>query len=272
MYEYDDKKIYEKYRDEERLFEIKKHTVGNFYPHFHFATEICCVRSGGFDYIINGKRGRAEAGDIVFINSGETHQYFESDSCEVTVAVMSEIYSGDFIYEFGEAGFATRLTDRKVNEQIFKLADEFYLTQKTNCFLENKIFANKVYALLCRNYPLSKRDKNDVLLSNILKYIYDNYKNRITLETVAEQFSYSPVTVSRLFQQKIGVDFRVFVNGVRASKAQQMLFSADYKDWNVIQIAMECGFTSVATFYRSYKRRFGCLPDKDKPANDAEKK
>ena len=87
-------------------------------------------------------------------------------------------------------------------------------------------------------------------------------KENITVKTLAEQFSYSTEAISKLFQKEIKIDFRVFVNNVRADAANKMLNDTNYKDWPLSQIAMECGFVSFATFYRSYKRRFSCLPMK----------
>ncbi len=256
--------MYEKYRDGEFLFEIKKHPVGDYYAHFHFATEICCVRSGWFDYVINGKRGRAEAGDIFFVNADEVHQYIGNGACEVTIAIMSELYSADFRQEFGDVAFDNVLRDHAVNEQIFKLFDELYAKQEKSLFIEKKIFSNQVYGILKRNYPTYKRDKSDSLLGEILKYIYKNYANSITLDSIAELFSYSKVTISKLFQQKVNVDFRVFVNNIRADRAREMLHDNAYKNWDVVSIALECGFASAATFYRTYKRCFGCTPEQDR--------
>ncbi len=268
MYDYqNDGMMYEKYRDGELLFEIKKHKVKDYYTHFHFATEICCVRSGGFDYAVNGNKGRVEEGDILFVNSGEVHQYFENEDCEVTIVIMNESYSADFMQEFGDVAFDNVLKNREVNAQIFRLLDEHYEKQKDSLFIENKIFANQVYSLLCRNYAVYKRDKSDTLLGEILKYIYKNYNNPITLESVAELFAYSKATISKLFQQKVNVDFRIFVNNIRADRARQMLHDSTYKNWDIISIALECGFSSAATFYRTYKRCFGCPPDRDKESN-----
>ena len=142
--------------------------------------------------------------------------------------------------------------------------DEYYLTQKTNYFMENKIFANRLYSLVCRNYPFKTRDQSDFLLNKILEYVYTNYKEDLTIERVAEHFSYSKVTISKLFQQKVKVDFRVFLNNVRADMVHRMMHDPKYKEWQLLQLVEECGFNSAATFYRSYKRRYGVLPNADR--------
>lgn len=261
MYEYQfDGKVYEKYRDEPMLFEIKKHRAKSYYAHFHYAVEVCFVLEGVFKYSINGKKGSAKAGEIVFINPSEMHQYFENYACKLYVVIMSELYSADYCLKFGPVCFDNLLTNQKVNQKIKVCFDECYKKRKENCFLENKIFANKLYSLLYRNYETKQQAVNELLLNKILEYIYANYKENITLQTLSEKFSYSPESISKIFQKEVKVDLRVFVNNIRADMAHKMLNDATYENWPLSQIAMECGFISLATFYRSYKRCFGCLP------------
>ena len=263
MYEYSsDGKVYEKYRDQSSLFEIKRHNVKQYYAHFHYAVEVCFVLSGSFEYSINGKKGKASEGEIVFVNPGELHEYFASENCRVYVVIMSEIYSADYCMEFGPVSFDNLLTNQAVNAKIKQCFDECFKNRQECSFLENKIFANKLYVLLHRNYSMKAQTKNELFLNKILEYIYSHYKENITEKTLAEQFSYSTEAISKLFQKEIKIDFRVFVNNVRADAANKMLNDTNYKDWPLSQIAMECGFVSFATFYRSYKRRFSCLPTK----------
>jgi YesN/AraC family two-component response regulator len=263
MYEYQyDGKAYEKYRDDSLKFDIKRHEVKSYYSHFHYAVELCYVIKGSFEYSVNGQKGRASQGDIVFIKSGEMHEYYESENCEVYVMIMSELYSADYAMEFSGTSFATLLDNKEVNKKVKKLLDEGFKTWKNNYFLENKILANRLYSILKRGYPETERVKRGLFLNKILEYIYSHYKENLTLERLAEEFSYSPVAVAKLFQKEIKVDFRVFVNNVRAEMVNKKMKDAQYKDWPLAQIVMECGFVSLATFYRSYKRSFGHAPDR----------
>lgn len=262
MNKFESNKAYERFRDETCLLEIGKGEISDFYQHFHFATELCCVNRGVFDYIINGKRLQAKAGDIIFVNPGEMHQYFAVPYSEVYMIVMNEMYSADFVHEYGNVLFDNLLNDYAVNRQVFQLIEEFFPQQEEALYLEKKVFADRLYAILCRNYVLRPVEKSSALLIKILEYINNNYKSQITLESVAEHFSYSKSMISKLFRQKVNVDFRAFVNNVRAAKVRQMLHDPVYREWNLLQMVTECGFAGISTFYRSYKRYFGELPVK----------
>ena len=265
MYEYQfDGKTYEKYRDTVMLFEIKKHSVEPYYAHFHYAVEVCYVLKGELECAINGRKQLAKQGDVLFINPGEMHQYFQNKTCELYVVIMSEIYSKDYTMEFGPLCFNNLLQNKEVNEKIKELFDECYESRENSHFFEKKLFANQLYRYLFYNYPLKERTGNELLLGKILEYIYAHYKDEISIKTLSEEFAYSPTLISKIFQQEVGVDFRVFINDIRAEMVHIMLHDSKYNEWTLSQIVMECGFISMATFYRSYQRRFQCTPVKRK--------
>jgi AraC-like DNA-binding protein len=264
VYEYQsDKRLYEKYRDGGKPFEIKRHTVKDYYAHFHFAVEICSVRRGSFEFILNGARGRASEGEILFVNSGEIHQYFESDGCEVVICIMNDTYTADFTAEFGNVRFDSLLTDGQANAEAARLMDEEFGRQNDDFFLDKKVFADRLYGILCRAYPVRPPRKEQLLLSEVLEYVHSHFKENLTVGFVAEQFSYSRSRFLKLFQRNVGVDFRVFLNDMRAGTVHHALRDPQYVGWTLIQVVQECGFQSMATFYRSYKRLYGRLPERN---------
>lgn len=265
MYEYQfDGKSYEKYRDNTTLFEIKRHISKGYYAHFHYAVEVCYVLRGVLKISINGKMMTVEENDIVFINPREMHQYFPNEECELYVVIMSDFYSQDYTMELGAIRFNNLLQNKHLNIKIKELFDQCYENRKRNLLFENKIFVNQLYSYLYRNYSLKEQTGNEPFLGKILEYIYEHYKEEITIKSLAEEFAYSPTFISKIFQQEIGVDFRVFVNEIRAERVHIMLNDSKYSEWGLSQIVMECGFVSMATFYRSYQRRFNCTPERRK--------
>lgn len=263
MYEYQfDGKTYEKYRDSLMLFEIKKHSVKSYYAHFHYAVEVCYVIKGELEYAINGRKQIAKQDEIVFINPGEMHQYFQDDSCELYVVIMSELYSQDYTLQFGSVHFSNLLQNKEVNKKIKLLLDECYKKRKDNYFFENKIFANSLYSYIFRNYPLKEQSNNDLLLNKILEYIYTHYQEQITIKEISQALGYSAPSISKIFQQDIGVDFRAFINDIRAERVHIMLNDSKYNEWSLSRIVTDCGFVSLATFYRSYQRRFNTTPER----------
>ena len=97
------------------------------------------------------------------------------------------------------------------------------------------------------------------LTASVLQYIYEHYNEKITLENLARVFHLSPTALSKKLGKHLGVDLRVFVNDVRVQKAMQMMEYPAYQVKAINEIAFLCGFSSMTTFYRSYRRNFGSI-------------
>ena len=52
------------------------------------------------------------------------------------------------------------------------------------------------------------------------------------------------------------VDLRVFINDIRVQRAMEMWDDPQNYGKSIHEIAAQCGFSSMATFYRSYERNF----------------
>ena len=97
-------------------------------------------------------------------------------------------------------------------------------------------------------------------VSAMIRYIYDNSEQTISLNTLAEEFGYVPMTVSHIFSKYVGKDLRRFTNEIRIRKAAFLLQDEKNRHRSIADIARKCGFKSIATFHRVYKEYFGTSP------------
>ena len=98
--------------------------------------------------------------------------------------------------------------------------------------------------------------QNKDIVTQVVEYIYDHYQEKITLETLSEKFYVSPKALSKKIKKRINGDLRVFVNDIRVQRAMEMWDDPRNYGKSINQIAAQCGFSSMATFYRSYERNF----------------
>ena len=127
--------------------------------------------------------------------------------------------------------------------------------------LQNQGYINLILGQLSRVYPVQLRHRNrdDVSLVNeILNYISNNYTRDITLEDVAKELGYGKHYCSKLFHEYIDMDFRHYVNGVRIQAAKRLL--NDNPKRSISEVAYMCGFSSMKTFYRAYRRVYNTVP------------
>ncbi len=89
------------------------------------------------------------------------------------------------------------------------------------------------------------------------KYILENYREEIRLETVAKAVHLSPSYFSAIFKKTTGCSFARYLSKVRISKAQELLENTDL---SVTDIALQVGFNDPAYFAAVFKRETRITP------------
>ena len=85
----------------------------------------------------------------------------------------------------------------------------------------------------------------------IITYINDNYDTPLTLDSIANHFSYNKFYFSKLFNKYIKYPLNTYIGIIRVQKVFEKLHSQ--KDLSLIDAVFECGFNSLSTFYRYQK-------------------
>ena len=88
-------------------------------------------------------------------------------------------------------------------------------------------------------------------------YISENCEQVITLDDIAEQFSFSTYYFSRLFKSATGYNFTEYLTLQRVKRAQLFLANSDM---NITEIAFASGFKSISSFNRAFRQFRGCAP------------
>ncbi len=90
-----------------------------------------------------------------------------------------------------------------------------------------------------------------------IKYINDNYMNKMSLETVARKAGMSKYHFSREFKKSVGYNYIDYLNKIRIERAKDLL-----KDPNlsITEVAFSVGYSDLSNFERTFKKRSGCNP------------
>ena len=94
-------------------------------------------------------------------------------------------------------------------------------------------------------------------MNKVFKYITINYKENITLESIAEIAHMTPQAFCKYFKERTHKTFIEFVNEVRIGHACKLLFEDNY---NILQICYESGFNNLSNFNRQFKKITGTSP------------
>jgi AraC-like DNA-binding protein len=82
----------------------------------------------------------------------------------------------------------------------------------------------------------------------------------ITLPGLAAAVDISATHLSRVLNENLGRNFYEFINRYRVEEAQRRLAGPEAARDKLITVALECGFSSLATFNRVFKEMSGRTP------------
>lgn len=94
--------------------------------------------------------------------------------------------------------------------------------------------------------------------------VIDDRKIHLETNINVERFSAAagvpPRALSAILNQYLGANFFEFINKHRVEAAKEMLLNPVYKDKQIIDIQLECGFNSKSAFNRFFKKFEGSSP------------
>ncbi len=105
--------------------------------------------------------------------------------------------------------------------------------------------------------PIALPTTNNAYLSEILKYIHRNIDQPLSLDFIAEKFSYSTRTLSRLFQNNLNTSFLQYVKLTRIIKAMELLLQTDL---SVSEITFRCGYNNLSSFSYVFHKTVNISP------------
>ena len=224
--------------------------------HFHKNYEIIYVVYGNILCTVNGKSKVLTEGDFAFCLSNEIHSIKAQGKSRVWVGVFSE----DFIHEFGKfqkgktgEGFSFRCPEPLMSY----LKENLIQTTLSNVFQIKACLYALCDEYLKQNKLVEEKDKQSLLMNDIVDYIETNYNKNISLDTVAEKLGYEYCYFSKLFNRLFSMSFNDNINTYRFNTASEMLITTDA---SITEIAYESGFQSIRSFNNTFKKLSGLSP------------
>ena len=244
--------------------------------HWHDEAEIILVTRGQLELLLEGHKMILTSGDIVFINSGQLHQYtsltevtaynayvfppsalqFEQEDITQTT-IIAPICNGNLC-------FPTLLPKehklypiiRSLIEKILDVNDR----QTGNYPLLTKAYLYEIIAHLYEHKLLTRQiaiPKATDTCRQILSYIQTHYQDKIAVPDIARCMCMSPNYFSAYFTEHFGRNFIDFLIHYRIEQACVLLLS---ENLSVTQTALQTGFENVSYFIKKFKAVTGVTP------------
>jgi PAS domain S-box-containing protein len=104
-------------------------------------------------------------------------------------------------------------------------------------------------------------------VQRMLDQIHQNYRQRLTLGTLAKTLERQSAYLGRLFHDAMGVTVHEYI-----TRARMMFGAAQVRSGVKVEaVALDLGYRSKKNFYRQFKRRFGMTPEAYRQRHDADR-
>lgn len=94
-------------------------------------------------------------------------------------------------------------------------------------------------------------------VERILFYIHNNYREQISLKTMAQELYISENIIRTLLAENLNTNFKDILSAYRLNYAEAMLVVTDMP---ILDVSLASGFNSERTFTRLFKERSGITP------------
>lgn len=241
-----------------------------FYMHAHDFYELYYFVSGSGTFIVEGNEYRLESGDILLLNSAETH-YFRIDNdipyTRMTIHFRKSLFSSLDIDNYLFKAFESRERGQMNLYRAIEFDSHYHIVLMNNLISNCK---NKRLQTISNLLPLlyeiavafenkENTPSKNTLAKSIIKYVNSNLLQTISLDDLCSEFHISKAHLCRIFKNATGTTVNSYVVTKRLIYANELIRSG-YKPTKACQLS---GFNDYTVFYKAYKKRYNISPSQN---------
>ncbi len=245
--------------------------------HFHPELQLCHVAHGSGQRLIGDRLCAIEADEVILLGSNLPHvwRYDEcSSKIAATVVHFDASVLGSEWLDRPELRDVRLLLSRasqglqakgelqtQLVQKIGKLAESSGLSRIIGLLelLQVMSESRELESICSTGYQPVAAQLDVERLRRACDYITEHAHRNISRDTVADIVHMSGSGFSRFFKSHTGMTFQEFVADVRISRACELLGSTSS---SITEIALECGFSEMTTFNRTFKKYRDTTPSK----------
>ena len=226
-------------------------------PHSHEKSHFTVVLHGSYDELIGGRRTEHRSGSMLFYPAGRPHsQRFGDDGSRSLIFVPPESCFDLLSKQGFDLDCASHLPPGSVSHIVCR-----FLAESRRADVYSELTLNglllELVATFGRIGENERHSESPLWLKQIRDLLEDEPGKRTTNEALAAQVGKHPVHLAKAFRKQFGETIGEFQRRLRLRKAETLLRR---RHINLVEIAMECGFSSHAHFSRSFRCAFGMTP------------
>ena len=229
--------------------------------HWHNAIEFVFILSGELEFFLNNEAFSAGEGELVVINSAIVHSFAPSGTADYYFLVADDVFFKTNNLYSQATPFEARITSHEAKRLFEGIIREYESGDEySNSAILSSLMALFIY--LNRNHSsrggeaLASEEKKMKMIRRTLVYLQEHYKEKLTVEEIAEALHFSKSYLSHSFKEITRYSLISYINLLRCQNARVMLLAGS----SVSEAAEECGFSEISYFTRVFKKTMGILP------------
>ena len=240
--------------------------IQHAYPrHSHDYYVISLIARGRQSFTHQGTKHRTPPGGLILINPGVVHtgeaadaQGFELRALYPSLSLMEtaafELTGRRALPYFREV----QVDHPWVTSSILSLHREI-LEGTGRLEIESRMLG-MMTQLIKRYADMSTTErrlgKETQVVRQIRQYIEEHFAENVALNTLAQQVSFSPYYLLRVFRAEVGMPPYAYLESVRIRHTQRLIKAGK----PLAEVAMEVGFSSQSHMTRQFKKIIGVTP------------
>ena len=233
---------------------FESNTDFNFPAHLHNSFEFITVTDGEMVITVEKTAYPLKVGDCLLVFPNQVH--------ELATPEHGAYFLCSFSPKIVQA-YSAFLSDKFPANNFFRLED-FYLRKiiersKDFSLIEIKGLLYSICGEFDRTAEYRPRGEGkEQLLAKIFGFVENNYNKKCSLAELSDYTSYHYVYLSKYFKNCTGICFTDYVNRYRVNEACYVLRNNAKR--TILKVALDCGFDSLRTFNRNFKKVMGITP------------
>ena len=226
--------------------------------HFHSQIELYFITDGEMEVFVNGQRRILKKGEMSVALSFCAHGYKTPEYSRSSYLIIPTYLCEEFLLLTKNKTVDNPfICDKEVVSTLYSYFNK--LRQDGVNEMEQRGYIYVILGLIMKHITFKdiSHTLDSSLASQILIYISERYQENISLASIAKHFGYTQSYVSKQFKTTFNITLSKYITLMRLKKAVMLMRE---KKYNVTYCAMESGFNSTRTFYRSFFAEFGCSP------------
>lgn len=228
-----------------------------FPEHIHQYPEIVFVEDGELEITVDGEAEKMRCGDFAIVPPFKTHSFRTEKYVRRWICVFSDDFMKSILSEEQYYGSGKQCVFHASDELLAYVSDKLYdsgelffeMSEEQILTFKAMLFA--IYEEYIRKSGTTDKKRSNKALSSILLYISEHCTENLSLSTIGAALGYSRKYVSLCLTDIEGMNLFWLINSFRADIAKSLLATTKK---TMLDIAIECGYTSERSFLRAFKQ------------------